>query len=58
MKDSKVKIDWMNWKGFKQVRQSQMVMDALLNEAEAVGDIETSYVGIDRCHVIVKENDK
>ena len=58
MKDSKVKIDWMNWKGFKQVRQSQMVMDALLNEAKAVGDVETSYVGIDRCHVIVKENDK
>lgn len=58
MKDSKVKIDWMNWKGFDEVRKSQMMMDALLDQAESVGDIETSYVGISRCHVIVKENDK
>lgn len=57
MKESKVKIDWLNWRGYREVRQSQMVMDALLVEAEKVGDIETSYVGIDRCHVIVKEND-
>lgn len=48
----------MNWKGFDEVRKSQMMMDALLDQAESVGDIETSYVGISRCHVIVKENDK
>lgn len=58
MKDTKVKFDWMNWKGFNEVRKSQMVMDALLDQAASVGDIETSYVGISRCHVIVKENDK
>lgn len=56
MKDTKVKIDWMNWKGFNEVRKSQMVMDALLAQAESVGDIDGSYVGISRCHVIVKEN--
>lgn len=58
MKDTKVKFDWMNWEGFNEVRKSQMVMDALLDQATSVGDIETSYVGISRCHVIVKENDK
>lgn len=56
MKGKKVKFDWMNWKGFNEVRKSDMMMNALLNEAVRVGDIEGNYVGISRCHVIVKEN--
>ncbi len=55
MKDSKVKIK-LNSKGIKEVLKSQFMMDAVQAEAEKLGDFETSFVGFDRCHVIVKEN--
>lgn len=55
MKDSKVKIK-LNSQGIKEVLKSQFMMDAVQAEAEKLGDFETSFVGFDRCHVIVKEN--
>ena len=55
MKDSKVKIK-LNSKGIKEVLKSQFMMNAVQAEAEKLGDFETSFVGFDRCHVIVKEN--
>ena len=55
MKDSKVKIK-LNSQGIKEVLKSQFMMDAVQAEAEKLGDFETSFVGFDRCHFIVKEN--
>lgn len=54
MSKSKVKIDWKNWRGFTQVRQSQFMMDELIKRADRMGEVEKSFVGVDRCHVIVK----
>ena len=54
MKESKMKFDWKNWRGFTQVRQSQFMMDELLKCAESMGKVEKSFVGVDRCHVIVE----
>lgn len=48
------KIDWKNWRGFTQVRQSQFMMNELMNRAEEMGDVKKSFVGVDRCHVIVE----
>lgn len=31
-----------------------MMMDAVMDEAEKLGDVETSFVGHDRCHVVVE----
>ena len=61
MKDSKVKIK-LNSSGIKEVLKSQFMMDAIMAEGEKQGDIETSFVGFDRCHVVVfkgkeKDND-
>lgn len=57
MKESKVRFDWKNWRGFTQVRQSQFMMDELIKRAESMGDVKKSFVGFDRCHVIVKVKD-
>lgn len=57
MKESKVKVK-LNSQGIVQVLKSQFMMDAVLDEAEKHGEIETSFVGIDRCHVIVKDERK
>lgn len=56
MSDTKVKVK-LNSSGIKAVLQSQFMMDAITAEAEKHGEIETSFVGFDRCHVIVKENE-
>jgi len=37
--------------------KSQMMMDAVMNAAIVQGEIETSFVGFDRVHVIVKKED-
>lgn len=57
MKESKVKVK-LNSQGIVQVLKSQFMMDAVMDEAEKHGEIETSFVGIDRCHVIVKDERK
>lgn len=54
MKESKVKVK-LNSKGIKEVLKSQMMMDAMEAEAEKHGEPESSFVGFDRCHVLVKE---
>lgn len=54
MKDSKVKVK-LNSAGIKEVLKSQFMMNAVEAEGEKLGEPETSFVGFDRCHVIVKE---
>lgn len=54
MKNSKVKVK-LNSAGIKEVLKSQFMMTAIQNEGEKLGEPETSFVGFDRCHVIVKE---
>ena len=54
MSESKVKIE-LNSQGIKEILKSQMMMDAVKAEAEKRGEFETSFVGFDRCHVLVKE---
>lgn len=54
MKNSKVKVK-LNSAGIKEVLKSQFMMTAIQREGEKLGDPETSFVGFDRCHVIVKE---
>ena len=58
MKESKVKVK-LNSQGIKEVLKSQFMMDAIMSEGEQLGTPETSFVGFDRCHVIVevKDND-
>ncbi|MBO4541704.1 MAG: hypothetical protein J5725_00830 [Bacteroidales bacterium] len=42
----------------KKLLQSEEVMEALKDNAKTIGTTKTSFVGFDRCHVIVKdEND-
>lgn len=44
--------------GVRKLLQSNEVMETLKNNANVIGDIDTNFVGFDRCHVIVKdEND-
>lgn len=38
----------------KDLWQSQMCMDAVMNESEKIGEVLTSFVGFDRVQVIVK----
>lgn len=57
MKDSKVRIE-LNSAGIKEVLKSQFMMNAIVSEGEKLGEPETSFVGFDRVHVIVKENGK
>jgi len=54
LKNSKVKVK-LNSAGIKEVLKSQFMMTAIQNEGEKLGEPETSFVGFDRCHVIVKE---
>ena len=54
MKNSKVKVK-LNSSGVVEVMKSQFMMDALMNEAEKLGEVESSFVGFDRCHVLVYE---
>ena len=44
--------------GVRKLLQSNEVMETLKNNANVIGEIDTNFVGFDRCHVIVKdEND-
>ena len=52
MKNSKVKVK-LNSSGVVEVLKSQFMMDAVLNEAEKLGKVESSFVGFDRCHAVV-----
>ena len=52
MKNSKVKVK-LKKSGVIEVLKSQFMMDAVMNEAEKLGEIESSFVGFDRCHVVV-----
>jgi hypothetical protein len=45
----------LNSAGIKEVLKSQFMMNAVEAECEKLGEPETSFVGFDRCHVIVKE---
>ena len=54
MNGSKVKVK-LNSLGIKEVLKSQFMMNAVMSTGEKLGDPETSFVGFDRCHVIVKE---
>lgn len=56
MSDSKVKVE-LNRSGLIAMLKSQMMMDAVMNAAITQGEIETSFVGFDRVHVIVKKED-
>lgn len=53
MKDTKVKFK-PNSSGIRALLQSQMVMDAVQNQARSQGEVEHSFVGFDRVQVIVK----
>lgn len=41
--------------GVRKLLQSNEVMGALKDNAGIIGDIDTNFVGFDRCHVIVKD---
>lgn len=53
----KVEIDKfeLNKSGVRQLLQSGDVMEILKDNASVIGEIDTNFVGFDRCHVIVKE---
>ena len=53
MKDTKVKFK-PNSSGIRALLQSQMMMDAVQNQARSQGEVERSFVGFDRVQVIVK----
>jgi hypothetical protein len=55
LKNSKVKVK-LKSSGVVEVLKSQFMMDALLNEAERHGEVDSSFVGFDRCHVIVRKD--
>ena len=42
--------------GVRQLLKSDEVMQKLKENANLIGDTETNFVGFDRCHVIVKDN--
>ena len=52
MKNSKVKVK-LKKSGVIEVLKSQFMMDAVMDEAEKLGEVESSFVGFDRCHVVV-----
>lgn len=54
MKNSKAKVK-LKKSGVIEILKSQFMMDAVMNEAEKLGEIESSFVGFDRCHVVVYE---
>lgn len=42
--------------GVRKLLQSGEVMETLKDNANIVGTIESNFVGFDRCHVIVKDD--
>lgn len=56
MSDFTVKNIEFHSDGFKALLQSQEIMSVLLEQGEKMGTVEDSFVGFDRCHVVVKEN--
>lgn len=54
MSDTKVEFK-LNRSGVRDVLQSQMMMDAIMAEAQKVGEVDSSYVGFDRVQVVVKQ---
>lgn len=57
MNGSKVKVK-LNSAGIKEVLKSDFMMDALKAEGTKHGEFETSFVGFDRCHVIVYKGEE
>lgn len=53
MKVTKVKL---NSKGVRALLQSEEVRQELLKEGRKLGEVESSYIGFDRVHVVVKES--
>ena len=51
-KIEKVKL---NSSGVRKLLQSEETMQALNEHAGSIGDIESNFVGFDRCHVIVND---
>lgn len=49
---SKVQLDRS---GVRKLLQSDEVMKTLKDNSGLIGDIDTNFVGFDRCHVIVKD---
>ena len=54
MSDTKVRFE-LNRSSVRDVLQSQMMMDAIMAEAQKVGEVDSSYVGFDRVQVVVKQ---
>ena len=53
MKDTKVKFK-PNSSGIRALLQSQMMMDAVQDQARSQGEVDHYFVGFDRVQVIVK----
>lgn len=48
----------LNKGGVRKLLQSSETMETLKDNANIIGEIDSNFVGFDRCHVIVKdEND-
>lgn len=48
----------LNKGGVRKLLQSSEIMETLKDNANIIGEIDSNFVGFDRCHVIVKdEND-
>lgn len=56
MSEFKVKKIVLDSSGIREVLKSQMMMDAVMAEGEKHGEIDSSFAGFDRVHVIVKES--
>lgn len=41
--------------GVRKLLQSNETMKALIDNSGEIGEMETNFVGFDRCHVIVKD---
>lgn len=39
----------------RKLLQSKETMEALIDNSGLIGEMETNFVGFDRCHVIVKD---
>ena len=45
----------LNTGGVRKLLQSKETMEALIDNSGLIGEMETNFVGFDRCHVIVKD---
>lgn len=45
----------LNTGGVRKLLQSKETMEALIENSGQIGEMETNFVGFDRCHVIVKD---